>query len=289
MLERGIFWKRCSVLVVEPGAKALTGKRVVVTRAAEQSDSLIRALREQGAIPIVLPLVAFEPPDDLAPLDKAIRDSGDRYDWLFLTSQNAVRALQQRSATLGLPLAKALARVSIAAVGPATAQAARNAGLDVAYLATKHQGIALASELAAHIKGKRILFPRSNRANRDIVETLDRLGAQVTEVVAYKTVAADEQSSKPEVVLRNGAEAIVFFSPSAVHFLLNLLGSDRFLAFSQEVVFTAIGPVTEKALTEAGVRRIVVARDSTVAAALDALAELFSKPSEGWPAGVRKE
>jgi uroporphyrinogen-III synthase len=65
------------------------------------------------------------------------------------------------------------------------------------------------------------------------------------------------------------------------------LGHARFLAFSQKAAFTAIGPVTEKALGEAGVSRIVVARDSTVGAALQALAELFSKPSEGLPAGVR--
>jgi uroporphyrinogen-III synthase len=276
--------------VGEPAAKALAGKRVVVTRAAEQCESLIRALREQGAIPIALPLVAFAPPDNLAPLDEAIGHSSGTYDWLFLTSQNALRALQQRSASLGLPLAKAFAGVSVAAVGPTTAQAARNAGLEVAYVAAKHQGTALAGELAAQVRGKKILLPRSDRANRDVLETLDRLGAHVTEVVAYRTIAApDEQTNNHEAVLRNGAEAVLFFSPSAVHLLLDLLGYARFLAFSQEAAFAAIGPVTEKALEEVGVRRIVVARDSTVAAALDALSELFSKPSQGLPAGVRIE
>jgi uroporphyrinogen III methyltransferase / synthase len=276
--------------VGEPAAKALAGKRVVLTRAAEQCEPLIRTLRERGAIPIVLPLVAFAPPDNLAPLDEAIGNSSGRYDWLFLTSQNAVRALEQRSASLGLPLAKALEGVSIAAVGPATAQAARNAGLEVAYVAAKHQGTALARELAPQVKGKKILLPRSDRANRDVVETLARLGAQVTEVVAYRTIAAsDEQTNNHEAVLRNGAEAVLFFSPSAVHLLLDLLGRTRFLAFSQDAAFTAIGPVTEKALQEAGVRRIVVARDSTVAAALEVLSELFSRSSQGLPAGVRIE
>ena len=72
-----------------------------------------------------------------------------RYDWLFLTSQNALRALQERSEFLGLQLPKELEGVRVAAVGPATAEAARNAGLEVDYVARKHQGVALAEELAA--------------------------------------------------------------------------------------------------------------------------------------------
>jgi len=275
--------------VAETSAKALAGKRVVVTRAAEQGESLIAALREQGAVPIVLPLVAFAPPDDRGPLDDALRNL-ESYDWVFLTSQNALRAIEERSDFLGLPLAKSLAGVRIATVGPATSEAARKAGLEVTYVARKHNGVALAEELSAPVKGKRVLLPRSDRANRDLVDTLDRLGAFVSEVVAYKTVAASEQETRNhEPLLRDGAHAVLFFSPSSVHRLLDLLGRNRFVALSEETAFTAIGPVTERALREAGVRRIIVSRDTTVAATLGALAEYFLKPQQGLPAGVKPE
>jgi len=275
--------------VVEAAAKALAGKRVVVTRAAAQSESLLAALQEQGAIPIALPLVAFAPPEDLRPLDDTIRNLA-RYDWLFLTSQNAVRALQERSDFLGLQLAKTLVDVSIAAVGPATAESVRNAGLKVAYVATKHQGIALAEELGAQVKGKRVLLPRSDRANRDIVDTLNHWGAFVSEVTAYTTVATSAQGMPPhEAVLREGADAVLFFSPSAVQHFFDLLGHARFLAFSQEAAFAAVGPVTQSALREAGATRIVVARDTTVTAIVAALAEFFTKPHQGLPAGAKPE
>jgi uroporphyrinogen-III synthase len=275
--------------VAEPAAKTLAGKRVVVTRAAEQSQPLIAALREQGAVPVVLPLVAFAPPNDLAPLDESIRNAG-AYDWVFLTSQNALRALQERSAVLELQLPRVLSGVRIAAVGPVTAEAARSAGLEIAYVAKKHQGVALAEELAAQVKGKRVLLPRSDRANRDLVDTLNRLGARVSEVVAYKTVASSEQEmQRHEAVLRDGADAVLFFSPSAVHHLFDLLGSVRFLGFSHDAAFAAIGPVTEKALREAGVTRIVAARDTTVDATVAALAEFFVKPHQDLPAGVNRE
>ena len=261
----------------------------MVTRAAEQSESLIAKLQEQGAVPMVLPLVAFSPPDDLRPLDDTIRNLG-RYDWVFLTSQNALRALEERSDFLGLKLARELEGVAIAAVGPATAEAARNAGLAIAYVATKHQGVALAEELAAQVKGKRVLLPRSDRANRDIVATLNRMGAFVSELTAYRTVAIPEvEMRNHEEVLRGGADAVLFFSPSSVHHLFDLLGRTRFLVFSQEAAFTAVGPVTERALREAGATRIVVARDTTVAATLGALAEFFMNPQQGMPAGVKPE
>lgn len=275
--------------MAEPVAKALAGKRVVVTRGAEQSESLIVALREHGAVPIVLPLVAFVQPDDLRPLDDTIQNLG-RFDWVFLTSQNAISALRERSDFLGLNLAKALIGVKIAAVGPATAEAARNAGLEITYVATKHQGTALAEELAARVKGKRVLLPRSDRANRDLVDTLNRWGALVSEVIAYKTVVTSEHEMRNnEAALRNGADAVLFFSPSAVQHLVDLLGRDRFLAFSREAAFTAIGPVTERALREAGATRIVVARDASIAATLGALAEFLMKTQQSLPAGVKPE
>lgn len=229
---RGIFWKRCNGPVGEAATKALAGKRVVVTRAAVQSESLLAALREQGAIPVVLPLVAFAPPEDLRLLDDTIRNLG-RYDWMFLTSQNAVRALRERSDFLGVPLAKTLVGVRIGAVGPATAESARKAGLKVAYVATRHQGVALAEELAAQVKGKRVLLPRSDRASCDMVDRLNHLGAVVSEVTAYTTVTTSQQEMRThEAVLREGADAVLFFSPSAVHHLFDLLGHTGFLAFS---------------------------------------------------------
>ncbi|MGB7847112.1 MAG: uroporphyrinogen-III synthase, partial [Candidatus Acidiferrum sp.] len=170
--------------MVEVSATYLKGKRVVVTRAMEQSEALVQALREKGAVPILMPMVAFGPPDDPALLDEAIRDIR-RYDWVFLTSQNALRALQGRSQFLKVDLPKVTAGVRVAAVGPATAEAARNAGLKVAYVATKHQGVSLAEELAGGLKGKRVLLPRSDRANPELVKKLQQLGAQVKEIVTY--------------------------------------------------------------------------------------------------------
>lgn len=268
-------------------SKILSGKRIVITRAVEQSESIVEALRERGATPVLLPMVAFAAPDDASLLDESLRNL-QQFDWIFLTSQNALRAMQDRCDLIGLPLAKAIEGAKIAAVGPATAEAAQNAGLEVAYVAKRHQGVALAEELSAIVKGKAVLLPRSDRANRDLIEALGRFGAVVTEVVAYKTIQPTEEENKKHLAeIDRGADAVVFFSPSAVHHMQDLLGHARFVILSNKVAFTAIGPVTEKALRETGVQRIIASADVQAEAVVDALVEFFSGAQQGLPAGAK--
>ena len=272
----------------EKNHKPLAGKRVVVTRALEQSQSLVDALRDAGAEPVLLPLVAFAPADNLAELDACLRNSS-RFDWVFFTSQNALRAVQQRCAALELPLDKVFADMKIAAVGPATAEAVTAAGLTVNFISRMHTGVALAEELSAETQNKRVLVPRSDRANPDLIEVLNLHGWQVTPVVAYKTVSPNSDSADlQESLLHGDADAILFFSPSAVHHFRDLLGAQRFRDLGRQSVFVAIGPVSGTALKAEGVDRVLMAADSTVAAAIATLSEYFAKAGHHQPAGAKQ-
>jgi uroporphyrinogen-III synthase len=261
------------------------GKRVVVTRAAEQSEAIFNALREGGAVPVSLPMVMFAPPDDFAQLDQAIRDLAD-HDWLFLTSQNALRALERRCRHLTVSLAERLSHVRIAAVGPATAEAAESAGLRVWYIAKKHRGVALAEELAGELNEKSVLLPRSDRANRALVEALKDHGARVVEVVAYKTLRPEgDEARDRQRLLRERVDAVLFFSPSAVRHLQEFLGTEEFCGLSRKSAFAAVGPVTMHALQEAGAIGSVLAQHTTVNSILEALANFFSQTEQ---AGVKR-
>jgi uroporphyrinogen-III synthase len=275
--------------VREDTRASLAGKRVVVTRAAQQSGALIRALEEAGAIPVMLPLLAFVPPEDLSALDAALR-RGHEIDWLLLTSQNALSALQDRCTTLQISLRDIFAKPRVAAVGPSTAAAAESAGLNISYVPRKHQGVALAEELGGEFAGKKVLLPRSDLASVELPRALQRLGALVTEVVAYKTIApGGEESQQAQSFLIDAPDAILFFSPSAVHHLGELLGPGDFLKLAKSAIFTAIGPVTHQALRDSGVDQIAVAADATVDATVNALSDYFSKATAGtWQGGVTK-
>ncbi len=270
-------------------SSALAGKRIVITRSAAQSEAMACELSARGAIPVVLPLVSFADPEDFAPLDEAITRI-ERFDWMILTSAQAVRALVKRSEKLKRSLIGSESKLRIASVGPVTAEAARRAGLPVEYVAKTHTGVALAEELGNQLRGAKVFLPRSNRANPDLPLTLKRHGAQVTEVIAYRTVRPTNADQKKLRQTGEGAaDAIVFFSPSAVQYFAELFGSEQLRALQDKLAIMAVGPVTANALREAGVQRTVLAGDTTSAAVVEALEEHFAGTVKQARAGAKGE
>ena len=248
----------------------------MITRAAAQSEALAHELSARGVLPVVLPLVLFAEPEDFAPLDRAIEEI-EQFDWMILTSAQAVRAIVNRAADLRKPLARTGSRLRVACVGPVTAEAALNAELHVAHVAVSHNGIGLANELGGKLKGAKVLLPRSHRGNPDLPAALERYGAHVTEAVGYRTVRPTESNREGlEKIAAGHADAILFFSPSAVQHFAELVGVERLRRLQDTLAITAVGPVTAKALREAGVERIVVASDTTVASVIDALEKYFA-------------
>ena len=271
---------------VEPSA--LTSKRVVITRAAVQSEALALELSSRGAIPIVLPLIQFAVPEDFAPLDAAIQQM-ERFDWLIFTSAQAVRAVVKRSTETERPVIRTGNKLRIAAVGPVSAEAAREAGLPVTYVAETHSGVVLAEELGNRLKDCKVLLPRSDRANPELPVTLERFGAQVTEVIAYRTIRASEVDKESLRKMAEGeADAILFFSPSAVQEFAGLYGSEQLKSLQDKLAITAVGPVTANALSAAGVQRMVLAGDTTAAAVMQTLEEHFSDLAKHASAGVKR-
>jgi len=274
--------------VPEASPSALAGKRIVITRSAAQSEALARVLSERGAIPVVLPLVAFAAPEDFAPLDAAIVGI-HRFDWIIFTSAQAVRAVVKRTEELKRSLIYAGSKLRIASVGPVTAAAARQAGLPVDYVAETHTGAALAEELGRRLCEAKVFLPRSDRANPDLPRTLKRHGAQVTEVIAYRTLRPTDLEQRNLGQIAEGtADAILFFSPSAVQHFAELFGGEQLRALQAKLAITAVGPVTANALREAGVGRTVVAGDTTAAAVVEALEEHFAGTVKQGPAGAKR-
>ena len=258
----------------------------MITRAAVQGEALAQQLSARGAFPVVLPLVSFAEPEDFSPLDRAIAEV-QQFDWLILTSAQTVRALVQRAGDLRKPLTRTESQLRIACVGPVTAEAARNAGLPVEYVAVMHNGVGLANELGAKLQGAKVLLPRSDRANPDLPAALSRYGAQVIEVIAYRTVRQTESNLVGlRKLVAGDANAILFFSPSAVQHFAELGGVEELRVIQDTLAITAVGPVTAKALREAGVEPVVVASDTTAASVIDTLEKHFAA-AKAAPAGAK--
>jgi uroporphyrinogen-III synthase len=123
----------------------LAGRRILVTRAAHQAGKLSHALRVLGAEPVEVPVLEIRPPASYAPLDRALSQLGS-YNWLVLTSANSVRALNERAAAIGACLATP-SSLKVAAIGEATAAAARDAGFPVTVVPESYVAESLVEEI----------------------------------------------------------------------------------------------------------------------------------------------
>ena len=268
-------------MTMASAARPLAGRRVVVTRAPEQAGELVAALEAFGAEVLLLPTVEFAPPEDCAALDRALARLLD-FDWILLTSQNAVRFFAGRLGSSIRPEfgATGLAEVPAAAIGPATAEAASREGFRVDYVAKNRTGEALARELAGALRGRRVLLPRSDRADDRLPAALRAAGADVTEVVTYRTAATKSLDSRLLEEVRGGeVDAIVFASPSAFHHLCQWIAPHDLAELSRRVQFAAIGATTAGALREAGVQVEIEARDASAAALASAVASYYERRS----------
>ena len=260
--------------------RALAGRSIVVTRAPEQARDLALELERMGAGVLVLPTVRFEPPETWSAVDAAIQSLAE-FDWLLFTSQNAVRFLSARCRELGMnrerlqPL-----KVRVGAVGPATVSAAAEEGWRVDYVASKHTAEALARELGSLIAAKKVLLPRSDRADGRLPAMLREAGAEIAEVIAYRTVKPGKLDSAILGRLRRAeVDAIVFASPSAFLNLRDAIPAPELASLSRRVAFAAIGPTTAQALREAGVLATIEASDASLMALADAIATHFQRAS----------
>jgi uroporphyrinogen-III synthase len=253
---------------------ALAGRRIAVTRAPEQAGELVRLLTEHGAEVLLCPLVAFERAEDVAPLDAALQRLGE-FDWLLFTSQNAVRFFEERRRELGIPLH--WGRPRVAAVGPATAKAAREMGYGVGFVAREATGRALAQGLAESVAGSSVLMPRSDHARFDLPEMLHAAGARVTDVVAYRTVAPGPDADRALERIRAGqVDAVALASPSAFERLAEELGMSVLAELTARMALAAIGPVTADAIRQAGLPVAVMPAKPDPATFVEALAAHFA-------------
>ncbi len=112
-----------------------------------------------------------------------------------------------------------------------------------------------------------------------IAEELRKQGAEVTEVVAYRTVAT-EPEREPDVyhmLLERRLDVVTFTSPSAVRSFVGALGREPAADLLQTTVVAAIGPVTAKAAAQHGIQTTIVPDNYTVPALVDAIGEYFRK------------
>ncbi|MGZ5342457.1 MAG: uroporphyrinogen-III C-methyltransferase [Solirubrobacterales bacterium] len=243
--------------------RPLHGKRVVVTRARAQASGLARRLASLGAEVIELPAIRIEPRIDTDEVRKAVADL-HTYALVCLTSPNGVNLLWEAMAEAGRD-ARALAGATVAAIGPGTAAALGEHGIDADIVPERFVAEGLLEALApVEVEGRPVLIARAAEARDTLPDGLRERGAEVDVVALYETLA--EKPAPEALEAMQGADYITFTSSSTVTNFLEAAGGvpDGFRVVS-------IGPVTSETAVKAGLRVDVEAERHDIDGLVEAL------------------
>ena len=247
---------------------------MLVTRAAHQAGKLSEALRELGAEPVEVPVLEILPPRSFEALDAALRQF-DQYHWLILTSTNSVRVFAERAAALGIA-SGSFSAIKVAAVGDATAAAARNAGLQVGFVPDSYVAESLVEGLFARTAGQRVLLVRAAVARDVIPDALRASGATVDVADAYRNgmPAAAPQLLRSAVSSR--IDAATFTSTSSATHLAEAAQGAGVPWPLAGVPAISIGPITSSSLRELGWEPVAEAREHDIPGLIAALVGVLS-------------
>ena len=254
----------------ERRAQPLAGRRVVVTRAAEQAKYLTDRLRELGARPVSVPVIRIVP---LEASDRvqAVIPRLHEYDWIVFTSANAVTNWWQLNASSIQPVA---GNTRVAAVGPRTADVLESKGVKAEVTPREYTKERLVEALG-DVDGLRILVPRGELAGPALAVLLQEKGAIVDDVVIYGTLPVQPDQELIDQ-LAAGIDAVLFTSSStARNFVAALERSGLKAEVLEGVTIACVGPATARTAKEVGLTVDVVPQHYTMEGLVEALVDHY--------------
>ena len=264
----------------------LSGKRLVVTRAAKQASGITARLTALGAEVIETPMIetrtlecpcvipapssAIPAPSSVIPakagISSSVFDSLADFDLLAFTSVNGVESFFKQLFDAGYDV-RILAGKKIASVGKITEKKLLEYGIRCDYVPEDHTGEGLGKLLASlNMDVSRILLLQGNLAD----DTMTKLLPQATRWVVYETLPVSELPEwKREAV--ESADAVVFASSSAVE---NFVQVSRLSSLVSRLSF-CIGRLTEATARKHGFET-VTSDETTMDSLVKKIVEYYS-------------
>jgi uroporphyrinogen III methyltransferase/synthase len=197
------------------------------------------------------------------------------------SSANAVDAFVDRLLA-GPQDLRELKGVRLCVVGPATAERLARHGLKVDLTPAEYRAEAVVRAMigTGDLRGRKVLLPRADIGRDLVADELRKQGADVTEVVAYRTVIVEsEREGEPDIyrmLLERRIDVVTFTSPSAVRNFVRVLGAEPAADLLRTTVVAVIGPVTAEAAAQCNIPTTILPASYTVPALIDAIVKHFS-------------
>lgn len=264
--------------------KGLTGKRVVIcgSRKIEEISTIIE---KQGGVPLIRPLqgTVFLAEEEVEPYLREFVQIGA--DWVIFTTGIGFETLVDLAAKLGLrdSFLKNIREAKIASRGYKTLSALKKYDLkpEVVDEDGTTRGLAFALD-NVDFYGKRVMVQLHGETAPTLTKFLEERRATVQKILPYQHIAPDDEivDRLCNELLFNGCEAVCFTTATQVHSLFDYVRehniyTDIVASFKEKVVAVAVGKVTEAALKDEGIERIVVPENERMGAMVIELVKYY--------------
>ncbi|MGM0448457.1 MAG: uroporphyrinogen-III synthase [Methanobacteriota archaeon] len=234
----------------------------------ERIESAVELLRSLGAEPVADPMLEVEP-TGAVPADAPL---------VVLTSKTGVELAAEAGWEPG--------DSGLAAIGPATAAAARKAGWTVDVVPEEYTSAGLVAVLEPRVAGERVVVARSDHGSDVLLDGLRDASAEVTETVLYRLARPTGAGDAAELAAAGDLDAAAFTSSLTVENFL-AAAADRGVeeaarAGLADAVVGAIGPPTAETAADRGVAVDVVPDEASFEALATAIVDaLDAAPDRG--------
>lgn len=226
----------------------------------ERIEDAVDVLESLGAEPVADPMLAIEP-TGAVPADAS---------YVVVTSKTGVE--------LAADAGWAPGDATLAAIGPATAKAARDAGWTVDIVPDEYTSTGLVATLSDRVEGESVEVARSDHGSEVLLDGLTEAGADVTETVLYRLTRPTGAGDSAIAAAEGELDAVAFTSSLTVAHFVEAAAErgvrDAALAGLAEAVVGVIGPPTAETAAEYGIEVDVVpdeaAFDTLATAVVDA-------------------
>lgn len=251
--------------------KPMFGHRILVTR--EHLEGF-EPLEELGAEIIEFPTIEIVPPESYDELDKSIYKI-KTYDWLIFTSRNGVKYFFKRFFEKDRDI-RDLKGLKICAIGTKTAKEIKKYGVKTDLIPDEFSAeglIKLIQEFEGSrvqgLKGMRFLLPRAEVAREVFPGKVRELGGEIDVPVAYRTIKPESRGKRLRRFLKEGRISIATFTSAATfNNFREIMGKDAD-ELLKGVAVVVIGPVTAKAVENAGLHVDIMPEEATIEAMVE--------------------
>lgn len=229
-------------------------KRILLTR--EDNSAVASVLKETGVDVLEIPLIKITLDSDPSEVKDVFNEMG-RYDWLTFSSVNGVRGFFKEFLKHFSDI-RSLGFSRIACVGEATARELKKYYLHADVVPQISTGEEMGKAMAEYesLENLKVLCIIGNLASKGIFDVLEKNNAIVDALEVYKTegVTLDNNSKGVKDFCKNGADVVVFASPSAVESFVKNVDSLALSSTATKPKIVSIGPKTSEAVKKYGMK-----------------------------------